>query len=66
MIQMLRMEEVIERTALSRSVIYEMMNAGEFPAAVKVGRKAVRWQAGELDEWLANRPRVGDVAPAGA
>ncbi len=56
--RMLRRSEVEVVTGLSRSAIYEQMRAGEFPAPVLVGTRAVRWPESEITAWLASRPRA--------
>ena len=62
---LLRRTEVEARTGLSRSTLYRLMRAGEFPEPLRVGPRAVRWVAGEVDEWLAERPRAtGDAKAA--
>ncbi|UVI39238.1 helix-turn-helix transcriptional regulator [Qipengyuania spongiae] len=55
MTKFLRFPVVIERTGLSRSTIYEMMDREEFPRPVKIGARAVAWPADRLDAWMAER-----------
>lgn len=51
-----RRPEVERLTGLSRSTIYRLMAAGEFPKPVKLTGKAVGWQLSAIAEWLAQRP----------
>ena len=61
--RLLRREEVEAQTGLSRSAIYRLMRAGQFPEPVKIGPRAVRWPQSELNEFLASRPRAtGEAA----
>ncbi|ATQ55339.1 helix-turn-helix transcriptional regulator [Paracoccus yeei] len=53
---MLRLPQVTEKIGLSRSTIYKMMDAGEFPKPIKLTRKAVAWPESAITEWLASRP----------
>lgn len=63
--RMLRREEVEERVGISRSAIYRLMRAGEFPAPRRVGLRAVRWSESDLEAWLASRPHAtGNKAAA--
>ena len=39
----IKVDAVSERTSLSRSVIYSMMKAGEFPRSVTIAARAARW-----------------------
>ncbi|WP_438817499.1 AlpA family transcriptional regulator [Vibrio cincinnatiensis] len=48
----LKLKEVMEKTALSRSAIYRKMNEGEFPQSVSLGDRAVAWVESEVDEWM--------------
>lgn len=53
--KMLRRPAVEDAVGLSRSTIYEMMNRGEFPRPVRIGRRAVAWREADVGEWLASR-----------
>lgn len=51
----IRLNEVIERTSLSRSTLYAYMNKGLFPKPVKLGLRAVGWYASEVNDWIVSR-----------
>ena len=46
-------------TGLSRSTIYEGVEAGWFPRPVRIGPRAVRWYEHEILEYIKSRPRAG-------
>ncbi len=48
----LKLKEVMEKTALSRSAIYRKMNDDEFPKSVSLGDRAVAWVETEIDKWM--------------
>ena len=48
----LKLKEVMEKTALSRSAIYRKMNDGELPQTVRLGDRAVAGVESEVDEWM--------------
>ena len=48
----LRLNDVIERTGLSRSYIYKSVNDGTFPTPRKVGGRASVWLESELEYWM--------------
>lgn len=48
----LKLKEVIEKTALSRSAIYRKMSEDAFPKSVNLGDRAVAWIESEVDEWM--------------
>ncbi|HRK22485.1 MAG TPA: helix-turn-helix domain-containing protein [Fimbriimonadaceae bacterium] len=54
--QLLRMREVAQQLGLSRTTVYQMVNAGVL-AYVKLGR-AIRIPTAALDEWVASQKRV--------
>ncbi|WP_172557104.1 AlpA family transcriptional regulator [Vibrio fluvialis] len=48
----LKLKEVMEKTALSRSAIYRKMSDGEFTQSVSLGDRAVAWVESEIDDWM--------------
>ena len=48
--------EVEKRVGLTRSSIYDAMRKGKFPVPLRVGPKAVRWRASEIEAWVDSRP----------
>lgn len=51
----LRLPAVIERTALSRSSIYRLVQLGRFPAPVKLSERASAWRESDIKQWLESR-----------
>ena len=55
--------EVESVVGLSKTSVYRLMRLGKFPAPIRVGQRAVRWNADEIAAWLSDRPRShGDRA----
>ena len=54
MLTLLKRTEVERRTQLSRSTLYRLIAAGQFPAPVKIGG-AARWQEPVIERWIAAR-----------
>lgn len=54
-IRMLRLDEVMAMTGLSRSSLYAMIKRAEFPKQVQIGPRAVRWDSRAVDGWLAEK-----------
>lgn len=52
---LIRRQEVERLTALSRSRIYALMAAGDFPKPVSLGTMSVAWLEVEIHEWIAAR-----------
>ena len=53
---LIRRPEVTRRTGLSRTTIYRLVQAGEFPAPRQLGARAVAWIDSEVDGWIDSRP----------
>jgi prophage regulatory protein len=53
------LDEVIERTGMSRSAIYRMVKAETFPKPTRFGTRKVRWVEREVDEWVSDAPYRG-------
>ena len=53
----LRLPAVKRLTGLSRSSIYLRIKAGDFPAPVKLGGRAVGWVEEEVETWARDRVR---------
>ena len=54
--RIMRVDEVLHMTSLSRTLLYELIKIGAFPPAVRVGARRVGWRQGDIMEWLASRP----------
>ena len=54
--RLLRLPKVIERTALGRSTIYDLMEKGVFPRPIKItGARQNAWVADEIDAYIEAR-----------
>ena len=53
----LRRPAVEAATGLSRSSLYAMMDTGDFPRPIRIGKRAVAWPQSAIENWLAQRPR---------
>jgi len=51
----LRLDQVRARTGFSRSSIYNLMAAGDFPRKVALGPRSVGWVESEVEAWIAAR-----------
>jgi prophage regulatory protein len=55
--RLLPFREVTQRVALSRSTIWRMERAGQFPKRRRLSVNKVAWWEPEIEEWLQNRLR---------
>lgn len=51
----IRLPGVLEKTQLSRSLVYLMAKEGRFPRPHKLSVRASGWLLHEIDEWIAAR-----------
>ena len=59
---LLRLPEVMAATGLPRSSIDAKERAGDFPARVKLGLRAIAWRKADVDRWIAQRVVGGPTA----
>ncbi len=59
--KIIRLNEVIDRTALSRSTIYLRMSKGDFPQSISLGERAVGWLESDIELWLEARVAASKV-----
>jgi len=55
--RIIRRPEVETLTGIPRSTLYAKIADGDFPAPVKIGRRAVGWLEEEVHGWLDSRQR---------
>ena len=56
--RILRIRHVVAKVGLSKSKIYLLIKAGEFPKPVRLAATAVGWKSTDLDKWIESRPEV--------
>lgn len=57
--QVLRMPAVVAYTGLSRTTLWRLRNAGQFPRPVRLGgetSRAVGWLRSDIEAWIHSRP----------
>lgn len=54
-VYLLKLDEVIKRTARSRSSIYRDIDKGAFPAPVRLSEKSVAWRSDDITKWIESR-----------
>lgn len=66
-VRFLRLPEVKDRVGLSRSQIYRLVQAGDFPAPLKLSPQVSVWPDGDIVQWqsevLQKAGRGGGPAP---
>lgn len=49
------LEQVLALVPVGRTTIYNMVNAGEFPRQIKIGKRAAVWIKSEVDAWIGGK-----------
>lgn len=50
--KLVRLPDVKELTGLSRSSVYAKVADGSFPQPIPIGKRAVAWIEGEVQDWI--------------
>lgn len=53
--RVLRMADLVDKTGLSKSKIYQLIKKDGFPAGFKLGERARGFLEDDVDCWLRNR-----------
>lgn len=53
--QLLRLPAVKQLLGLSKSSLYRLVKAGEFPAPVQLTARTVAWRAADVGAWVSSR-----------
>lgn len=53
--KLLKLKIVISMTSLSKASIYRQVNAGTFPAPIRIGPRSVAWLVSEIESWIEER-----------
>jgi prophage regulatory protein len=53
--RLLRIKEVVSRSGLSKSTVYDASRVGDFPRPVKLSPSMSAWVEAEVDQWIADR-----------
>jgi predicted DNA-binding transcriptional regulator AlpA len=54
--QLLTREQVLRATTLSKTQMYDMIRAGDFPPPIALSEKRRAWRASQIARWQAERP----------
>lgn len=53
--RLIRLRTVREKTGLSKSTIYALVQQDRFPRPVKLGTRSSGWIEAEVDSWIAGK-----------
>ena len=55
MTKIIRLPQVVERTGISRSLIYRLIKEGNFPEQIHTSKRTSGWLESEVNEWVQSR-----------
>lgn len=58
--KILPIEEVIDRTGLSRRTLYQEISEGRFPRPVQLTSRRVGWPENDVDTWIDHKIAARD------
>lgn len=50
--RLINLREVMHKTSLGSTWIYQLMKDNEFPKAIKLAERCVRWRESDIDAWI--------------
>lgn len=53
--RLIRLPRVLELTGLSRTTVYRLEKANQFPAHVAIGTRVSAWVESEVQQWINDR-----------
>lgn len=62
--RLIRLPEVLSKTGLTQSTLYDKMARKEFPKPVPIGRYAVAWLESEINGWIDARVEARETQSA--
>lgn len=54
-LRLLSVKQVLGLMGISRSTLYAMMRAKEFPKPVQIAKRRIGWLNSDVEEWLKER-----------
>lgn len=57
-VQFLNSQQVTHKLGISRTTIWRMVKAGDFPSPRQISKNRVAWLSNEINQWQMSRPKV--------
>jgi prophage regulatory protein len=54
-----RIDEICERTGLSKASIYKQIRLNKFPQGIKITDRSTGWSSDVIDSWIDNKVTGG-------
>ncbi|EDI0007551.1 AlpA family transcriptional regulator [Salmonella enterica subsp. enterica serovar Enteritidis] len=56
--KIIKVDEVIQRCAISKATLYRLIAESQFPTQVLLSKRAVGFYEHEVNEWINSRTRI--------
>jgi len=53
--KLLRLSDVLDKTGLSRAMLYKLMKEDSFPLNVQISKRSVGWVESEIEGWMEQK-----------
>jgi prophage regulatory protein len=63
---LLRMSALTKKLGISRSSVYRLIDAGDFPQPVRLTPTTIAWRLTDVEKWVEERPATKEVTNADA
>jgi prophage regulatory protein len=57
--RILRLQEVMDRTGMSRATLYAAMKRGDFPQSIQISKRCVGWLEADIEAWIKALKNMG-------
>ncbi|WP_441001139.1 helix-turn-helix transcriptional regulator [Fodinibius sp. SL11] len=54
-LELIRPKQLADLLSISIPTLYRMINEGDLPPKVKIGKRAVGWRRSQIEEWMEER-----------
>jgi prophage regulatory protein len=54
-LRLIRLREVLHRTGLSKTALYDMIKERAFPAQIKLGQRSSAWNEADIDAFIQRK-----------
>ena len=62
----IRLPEVINKSGLSRSAIYDLISQDKFPKQIKLTSRSSGWIEAEISQWIDDKVSARDLVAEGS
>ncbi len=65
MSKIIKLHQVIQKTSLSKSSIYNYIQTNDFPKQLSLGKRGVGWLESSIEQWIEDRVSASQTTQMG-